>query len=124
MVPLDILDINGFDSFLKLGESLRELEVTVGPKARPVIAEVRARLAEAAAKRESGDLPAAFATLRLAMQRLASLGDELDAEEGALMRLIAERFTQALNFGDKGAARDVVNFMRHKAGDPKDEDDW
>jgi hypothetical protein len=124
MVPLDILDINGFDSFLKLGESLRELEVTVGPKARPVIAEVRARLAEAAAKRESGDLPAAFATLRLAMQRLAALGGELDAEEGALMRLIAERFAQALNFGDKGAARDVVNFMRHKAGDPKDEDDW
>jgi hypothetical protein len=40
------------------------------------------------------------------------------------MRLIAERFTRALNFGDKGSAKDVVNFMRHKAGDPKDEDDW
>ncbi len=122
MVPFDI--INGFDSFLKLGESLRELEVTVGPKARPVIAEVRARLREAASQRESGDLPAALATIRLAMQRLAALGGELDAEEGGLMRLIAERFTQALNFGDKGAAKGVVNFMRHKAGDPKDEDDW
>jgi hypothetical protein len=121
MVPFDI---NGFDSFLKLGESLRELEVTVGPKARPVIAEVRARLRESASQREGGDLPAALATIRLAMQRLAALGGELDAEEGALMRLIAERFTQALNFGDKGAAKDVVNFMRHKAGDPKDEDDW
>src|SRR6266851_1959331 len=99
MVPFDI---NGFDSFLKLGEGLRE----------------------AASQREGGDLPAALATIRLAMQRLAALGGELDAEEGALMRLIAERFTQALNFGDKGAAKDVVNFMRHKAGDPKDEDDW
>src|SRR5260370_3164649 len=100
-------DINGLDSFLELGESLRELEVTVGPKARPVIAEVRARLREAASQRESGDLPAALATIRLAMQRLAALGGELDAEEGGLMRPIAERFTQALNFRHQGAPKGV-----------------
>jgi hypothetical protein len=103
---------------------MHELEVTEGPKARTVIAEVRARLREAVSQHGSGDLPAALSTIRLAMQRLAALGGELDAEEGALMRLIAERFTQALSFGNKGTAKDVVNFMRRKAGDPKDEDDW
>src|SRR5260370_37285472 len=101
MVPFDI---NGFDSFLKLGESLRELEVTVGPKARPVIAEVRARLREAASQREGGDLPAALATIRLAMQRLAALRGQLDAGGGGVMRLIAQRLPQAFNFGRKCAA--------------------
>jgi len=122
-VPLDRAN---FDSFLKLGDSLGELAVTVGPKARPVIAEVRARLAEAAAMRDHGDLPAAIAAIRSAMERLASLAGELDPGEGAMMRLIAERFSAALNFGDKHTAKDAVNFMRRRAGDPKDEPntDW
>ena len=120
------LDRANFDSFLKLGDSLGELAVTVGPKARPVIAEVRARLAEAAAMRDHGDLPAAIAAIRSAMERLASLAGELDPGEGAMMRLIAERFSAALNFGDKHTAKDAVNFMRRRAGDPKDEPntDW
>src|SRR5207244_515958 len=114
------------DFFLKVSQGLRELEVTVGRKARPVIGDVRNRLAEAAARRENGDLPAALSTIRSAMERLASLGNELDPVEGALRRAIAERLTQALEVGDKGSAKDVVNFMRHKAGDPKDEpdNDW
>ena len=37
--------------------------------------------------------------------------------------MIADRFSQALNFGDKGTAKETVNFMRHKAGDPKDDPD-
>ena len=43
-----------------------------------------------------------------------------------MMREIARIFMQSLNFGEKGAAKDVVNVMRHKAGDPKDDDrtDW
>jgi hypothetical protein len=111
---------------MKLRDSLGELEVTVGPKARPVIAEVRSQLAEAASRRDSGDMPAAITSIRTAMERLASLAVQLDPGEGALMRLIAERFSAALNFGDKDAAKDAVNFMRHKAGDPKDEPntDW
>jgi hypothetical protein len=122
-VPLDPAN---FDSFLKLGDSLGELEVVIGPKARPVIAEVRARLGEAAAMRDHGDMPAAIAVIRSAMERLASLAGELDPGEGAMMRLIAERFSAALNFGDKHTAKDAVNFMRHRAGDPKDEPntDW
>ena len=112
-----------FDSFVRLGESLRELEVTVGPNARPVIAEVRAKLAEAAASRGKGDMAAAIDSIRTAMGRLAALASELDPGEGYLMRMIADRFNQALNFGDKGTAKETVNFMRHKAGDPKDDPD-
>ena len=110
-----------FDSFVKLGESLRELEVTVGPNARPVIAEVRARLTEAAALRTKGDMGAAISAIRIAMDRLAALASEMDPGEGHLMRMIADRFGKALNLGDKGTAKETVNFMRHKAGDPKDE---
>jgi len=110
-----------FDSFLRLGDSLRELEVTVGPKARPVIAEVRSRLAEAAVSRTNGDMPAAIAAIGAAMDRLAALTSYLDPGEGQLMRLISERFSRALSFGDKSAAKETVNIMRHKAGDPKDE---
>jgi hypothetical protein len=105
-----------FDSFVRLGESLRELEVTVGPNARPVIAEVRAKLAEAAASRGKGDMAAAIDSIRTAMGRLAALASELDPGEGYMMRMIADRFSQALNFGDKGTAKETVNFMRHKAG--------
>ena len=112
-----------FDSFVRLGESLRELEVTVGPNARPVIAEMLAKLAEAAASRGKGDMAAAIDSIRTAMGRLAALASELDPGEGYLMRMIADRFSQALNFGDKGTAKETVNFMRHKAGDPKDDPD-
>lgn len=117
-MPSSVADL---DSFVRLGESLRELEVTVGPKARPVIAEVRTRLTEAAASRGKGDMTAAIAAIRMAMERLAALASQVDAHEGQLMRLIAERFSQALSFGDKGTAKVAVNFMRRKAGDPKDE---
>ncbi|MGH8014037.1 MAG: hypothetical protein ACREQ4_16225 [Candidatus Binataceae bacterium] len=112
-----------FESFLKLAENLKELEITVGERARPAVASVRARLLEAAAKRRDGDYPAALALMRDGMQRLAALGSELDPNEGALMRMIADRFTQALNLGDKDAARQVLKVMRHKAGDSKDDDD-
>ena len=114
------------DLFVKLGESLRELEVTVGPNARPAVAEMRRHLAEAVSLRASGNMPAALKAIGLAMGRLAALASEVDPEEGAVMRFIARNFTQALNFGDRGTAKEAVNFIRHKAGDPTDEEnnDW
>src|SRR5215469_8498068 len=116
----------GFESFVRLGESLGELEVTIGPVARPVIAEVRTRLAEAAARQKNGDTAGAIAIIRGAMERLASLAITLDPAEAVLMRMLSEHFTNALSIGDKNAAKGTVNLMRHKAGDPKDEPntDW
>ena len=110
------------DPFLKLAENLGELEVTIGDRARPAVVELRQRLRAAAASRERGDLPGSLEQLKSAMERLAAIAGELDPEEGALMRTVAQRFTEALKLGDKGTAKEVVNLMRHKSGDPKDED--
>lgn len=115
-----------FDSFVKLADTLRELELTVGTAARPVIAEIRTRLIEAVAFRDKGDVAAAVTTIHQAMEQLAVLAGTLDPAEGALMTLIAQRFTGALAQEDRGTAKESVNFMRHRAGDPKDDpnSDW
>jgi len=120
------IDFVSFDPFIRLGESLGELEVTIGPVARPVIAELRTRLAEAAARQKNGDTPGAIAVLHNAMECLASLAGTLDPAEAALMRMLSDHFASALSVGDKDAAKNAVNVMRHKAGDPKDEPntDW
>ncbi|MGA2410438.1 MAG: hypothetical protein ABSG46_08640 [Candidatus Binataceae bacterium] len=119
------LDADGFSAFLNLNDSLQELELIAGPKARPVIAAIRDGLAQAVAKRQIGDVEGAFSLIRLAMQKVAVLGSDVDSEEGAMMRLMAERFGQAFSAGDKSEARAAVNLMRHKAGDPKDSDsEW
>jgi hypothetical protein len=114
------------DSFLKLADGLRELEVVIGEKARPVVAQVREELREAVASRERGDMAGTLEKIQRAMERLANLGSQLDPAEGAMMREVARIFMQSLNIGEKGAAKEIVNTMRHKAGDPKDDDrtDW
>lgn len=114
------------DPFTRLAQSLGELEVVIGEQARPAIAGARESLREALACRERGDLPGSIAAIRVAMERLAVLGASLDPEEGAAMRLIAERFTAALGAGQKGDAKASVDLMRRKAGDTKDDDskDW
>jgi hypothetical protein len=120
------IDAVNFEPFIRLGESLGELEVMMGPAARPVIAEVRARLTAAAEQKRKGDSFAAIDIIRGAMERLASLAGVLDPAEAMLMQTLSEHFSKALQIGDKHAAKDAVNIMRHKAGDPKDEPngDW
>jgi hypothetical protein len=116
------LDDPSLDPFLKLADRLGELEVTLGERARPVVAELRESLRGATALRQSGDLAGSLALLRSAMGRLTAMGCELDPAEGALMRMVAERFGQALEMGDKGTAKTTIKIMRQKAGDPNDED--
>ncbi len=114
------------DPFVKLAQNLGELEIVIGERARPAIAGVREGLRDALACRQRGDMPGSIAAIRIAMERLANLGSTLDPEEGAMMRVIAERFTAALGAGHKGDAKAVVDVMRRKAGDTKDDDkkDW
>lgn len=114
------------DPFTKLAQNLGELEIVIGERARPAIAGVREGLREALACRERGDMAGSIAAIRVAMERLANLGSSLDPEEGAMMRLIAERFTAALGAGQKGDAKSTVDVMRRKAGDTKDDGskDW
>lgn len=128
MKGLDVDNISQTDSFLQLIDRLGELEVVIGDQARPVVAEVRARLKEAASARERGDVPGALAIIGQAMERLAGLASGLDAAEGALMRAIAGSFAHALNAGDRGTAKHAVDMMRTKAGDsskdPGSDSDW
>jgi hypothetical protein len=107
------------DSFLKLAENLGELEVVIGPKARPVVAELRAGLRDAIACRERGDLPGALTAIERAMERLAAFGTQLDPAEGAMMRSLAQYFSHALSAGLKGEAKVAVKVMKSKAGDPQ-----
>jgi hypothetical protein len=60
------------------------------------------------------------------MSNLIAIGMDVDSNEGAMMRAIAERFGQALNAGDKGSAKQAISLMRHKAGASKDDPhgDW
>jgi hypothetical protein len=112
-----------FSSFLKLADSLGELEVTLGAASRPVIASIRSKLIEAATARSRGDVAAGVASLHQAMEQLAGLAATLDPAEGAMMGLIAQRLTGALVQGDRESAKESVNFIRHRAGDPKDDPD-
>ena len=91
-----------------------------------MVAQVRAELTEAMGRRAAGDVRGALSRIRIAMERLALLAGELDAEEGMLMSAIARRFSQALGLGDQGTAKEAVKLMRHKAGDSKDDEslDW
>jgi hypothetical protein len=114
------------DPFTKLAQNLGELEIVIGERARPAIAGVREGLRDALACRERGDMAGSIAAIRVAMERLANLGSTLDPEEGAMMRFIADRFTEALGAGHKGDAKTSVDLMRRKAGDTNDDDkkDW
>ncbi len=114
------------DPLLKLADNLGELEVVIGDRARPVVAEVRAALMQALARRAQGDLAGALELIKNAMERLAGLGSQLDPGEGAMMRAIAERFASALGSGHKDTAKEAAGVMRRKAGDTKKEDrtDW
>src|SRR5271167_1855975 len=99
------------DPVTKLAQNLGELEIVIGERARPAIAGVREGLRDALACRERGDMAGSIAAIRIAMERLANLGGTLDEAEGAMMRFIAERFTEALGAGHKGDAKTSVDVM-------------
>ncbi len=121
-----VLTDGSHQPLLKLAETLGELEIVIGDKARPVVADLRARLLEAAACREKGDMPAAVNIIHGAMDRLAELAGQLDPAEGLVMRLIADRFSRALTSDDKHTVKDAVSLMRNRAGAARDDDkfDW
>ncbi len=112
--------------FIRFADGLRELEIVIGEMARPVVAEVRAEIEQVVARRLSGDVPGALGLIRHAMERLAALGSQLDRDEGAMMRAIAARFSEALSANDRGTAKETVGLMRRRAGDLKTDEpaDW
>ncbi len=97
-------------------ERLGDLEVVIGPHARPVVAAVRALLRQAMAARDRGDMPAVAARIGEAMDKLSALADELDPAEATLMRALARNFRGALLRGDTVQAKQNAAVMFEKSG--------
>jgi hypothetical protein len=95
---------------------IAELEVVLGDAARAVIPSVRARLTEAMAARDRGNLPDAIERIGQAMDTLAALADRLDPAEALLMRALSQRFRGALLQGDQAAAKQAAAVMFDKSG--------
>jgi len=97
---------------------LDELAGVLGPQVTAQIDAVRTELTGALAERDKGNRRQAIAGVGNAMARLAALGDELGASEGALMRALAERFIAGLGRGDRESAEENLRRIQSKAGVP------
>jgi hypothetical protein len=95
---------------------LKELKVVLGPGAAPEVDAVEASLRDGLAARDRGDVPGAISHLVQAMDRLAALAGRADPAEAAAMRMVADRFRQALGHGAVGEAREVADVMRVRSG--------
>ena len=95
---------------------LRELEVVLGPHAAPAVAAVSAALVEAMAARDRGDIAGSIRRIGSAMDRLTTLADGLDPQEGAVMRLVAQGFRDALLRGDTAQAKQEAAAMFARSG--------
>ena len=95
---------------------LRELEVVLGPHARPRLDRVNSALVEAMAARDRGEAAGVIAKIGEAMDHLTLLADQLDPAEAMLMRGLAQRFRTALLHGDQSEARHVAGVMFERSG--------
>jgi hypothetical protein len=95
---------------------LDELQVVLGRAVAATLAAIRLSLIEAVSARDRGDTPAAVAAIGKAMDSLSSLADGLDPDEGALMRMVAQSFRNALLRGDYPQAKQTADVMMQKSG--------
>jgi hypothetical protein len=98
---------------------LGEIAIVVGPVGAPALASVRERLRQALALRARGDVPAAVAAIRQAMDDFAALADHLDPNEGALMRAAVEHFGTAVTRGLRDEVERAADVMRERSGATK-----
>src|SRR5512139_2666187 len=70
----------------RLAQGIEELKTVLGAGSAARVDRVKHQLIEAMAARDRGDRTATLAAIAGAMAELASLGDGLDAAEGAMMR--------------------------------------
>jgi len=98
---------------------LSELRVVLGDDVAPVLEKVRGELLAGLAARDRGDMPEASVRLAKSMAELATLGDRLEAGEGALMRVVTAEFIQSMARGDSDAMERGVDRIQARAGTPK-----
>lgn len=93
-----------------------ELEHALGPKGADGIGRVHAIIAEGLAARERGDHATAIARIVEAMQRVAELASAAGSPEAPMLRVMAERFGQAVGRGDLSQAKTSAEVMREQSG--------
>ena len=93
-----------------------ELKHALGPGGAERVGALEAIIAEALAARERGDQATAIARIVQGMQRLADLAAESRAPDAPMLRMMAERFRQAVGHGDVSQAKDAADTMRVQSG--------
>jgi len=93
-----------------------ELKHALGPGGAERVGALEAMIAEGLAARERGDHATSIARIVQAMQRLAELASEGNAPDAPMLRMMAERFRQAVGHGDVSQAKDAADTMRVQSG--------
>ena len=93
-----------------------ELKHALGPGGAERVGALEAIIAQALAARERGDQATALAHIVQGMQRLAELASEGGAPDAPMLRMMAERFRQAVGHGDVSQAKDAADTMRVQSG--------
>jgi len=93
-----------------------ELKHALGSGGAERVGALEAIIAEGLAARERGDHATSIARIVQAMQRLAELASEGNAPDAAMLRMMAERFRQAVGHGDVSQAKDAADTMRVQSG--------
>jgi len=93
-----------------------EMKHVLGPKGAAGIPAIEVLIAEGLAARDRGDRATAMARIVEAMQRLADLASDSGTPEGAMLRVMAERFRQAVGQADLSQAKDAAETMRVQSG--------
>src|SRR5689334_9944964 len=89
-----------------------ELKSAIGPQGAEGVGHVEVLIAEGLAARDRGDRATALARVVEAMQRLAELASASGSPEGPMLRMMAERFRQAVGHADVSQAKDAAETMR------------
>lgn len=95
---------------------LGELRAVLGAKGAEEVGAIEALIAQALAARDRGDRATAMARIVDAMRRLAEAAAESDTPEGAALRAMAERFTEAVRHADVSQAKEAAEVMRVQSG--------
>ena len=93
-----------------------ELRHALGPKGSEQLGAIEAIIAEGLAARDRGDRATALERITTAMRRLAEAASDSVTPEGAMLRMMAERFRQAVGQADVSQAKDAAETMRVQSG--------
>ena len=97
-------------------ERVGELKHALGAGGAERVGALEAVIAEALAARDRGDQAAALARIVDAMQRLAELSSDAGAPDAPMLRMMAQRFRQAVGHADVSQAKDAAEVMRVQSG--------